>query len=166
MTATQADAIELLEADHRALLRLFAEYADLVRHDVARGKRRALAQRICTELAIHSRLEDELFYPAARDALGDEDLLDESGEHHAAIGDLMAQVLTMRAGDPLYDARVAVLREYTERHIRQEREQVFARLRGARHDLGALGRSFAQRKQELHTVADALREEVLASALL
>ena len=162
----QPDAIELLEADHRALLRLFAEYADMVRHQAPARQREPLAQKVCTELAIHHRLEDEIFYPAARRALRDEDLLDDGEQQHEAIADFVAQILASRASDTLYDARVMALREHVQRHIVQEREQVFGRLAHGSLDLRALGAQLAQRKQELHTVADALREDALASALL
>ena len=162
----QPDAIELLEADHRALLRLFAEYADLVRHEAPARRREPLAQRVCTELAIHHRLEDEIFYPAARRALGDEDLMDDNAQQHEAIADFVAQILASRASDTLYDARVMALREHVQRHIVQEREQVFARLARSSLDARTLGARIAQRKQELQTVADALREDALASALL
>lgn len=162
----QPDAIELLEADHRALLRLLAEYADLVRHGAPARQRQALAERLCTELAIHHRLEEEILYPAAREALRDEDLMDDNEQQHAAIADFVAQILAARASDALYDARVMALREHVQRHIVQEREQVFAPLARSSLDRRGVGARIAQRKQELQTVADALREDALASALL
>lgn len=162
----QPCALELLEADHRALLRLFAEYADLVRHEAPARQRQSLAERLCTELAIHHRLEEEILYPAARLALRDEDLLDDNAQQHEAIGDFVAQILATRASDTLYDARVMALRDHVQRHVLQEREQVFARLRRTAFDSRALGEQIVRRKQELHTVADALREDALASALL
>jgi hypothetical protein len=162
----QPDALALLESDHRALLRLFAEYADMLRHGVPAQRRQALAERACTELAIHQRLKEEIFHPAARAALHDDDLMDDSVQQHEAIADLVAQVLAARADDALYDARVVTLGDHVRRHVVQEREQVFARLGRSAFDARALGRQLAQRKQELHTVAEALREDVLASALL
>ena len=162
----QPDALELLEADHRALLRLFAEYADMLRHGVPPQRRQALAERACTELAVHQRLKEEIFYPAARAALHDDDLVDDGVQQLEAIADLIAQVLATRADDALYDARVVTLGDHVRRHIVQEREQVWGRLARSSLDSRALGRRIAQRKQELHTVAEALREDALASALL
>ena len=158
------DAIDLLDADHLAVHALFQSYRELVRTAASALQRRALAEEICMELTIHARLEEELFYPAVRDALNDEELLDESEEHHGSQRELVAQILASPADDELYDTRVAVLAEYVERHVHQEREQVFNRVLASRLDLQALARSLTIRKEELRAVAEALREDALASA--
>ena len=95
----------------------------------------------------------------------DEDLVDEAEEQHGSQRDFVAQILAAQPEDPLYDARVAVLQEYVERHVRQEREHVFNRALASRLDLQSLGRSITIRKEELRAVSEALREEALASAL-
>lgn len=159
------DAIDLLDADHLAVHALFESYRDLVRRRAPALKRRALAEEICIELTIHARLEEELFYPAVREALHDEDLLDEAEEQHGSQREFVAQILATSADDALYDARVAVLSDYVERHVRQEREQVFNRVLASRMDLQSLARSLTIRKEELRAVSDALREDALASAL-
>lgn len=158
------DAIELLDADHLEVHQLFASYADLVRAHAPAPQRRALAEEICMELTIHARLEEELFYPAVREALCDEALVDEAEDQHGGQREFIARILAMRPEDPLYDAKVAVLRDYVERHVRQERERVFNRVLAARIDLHALGRALARRKEELQAVAEALREDLLAAA--
>jgi hemerythrin superfamily protein len=159
------DAIDLLDADHLAVHALFASYRDLVRRRAPALKRRALAEEICMELTIHARLEEELFYPAVREALQDEDLLDEAEEQHGSQREFVAQILATSPEDALYDARVAVLGDYVERHVAQEREQVFNRVLASRMDLQSLARSLTIRKEELRSVSDALREDALASAL-
>lgn len=159
------DAIDLLDADHLAVHALFQSYRELVRTRAGALQRRALAEEICMELTIHARLEEELFYPALREALRDEDLIDEAEDQHGSQREFVAQILAAQPEDPLYDARVAVLQEYVERHVRQEREQVFNRALASRMDLQALGRSITVRKEELRSVAEALREEALAIAL-
>ena len=159
------DAIDLLDADHLTVHGLFESYRELVRTAAPALQRRALAEEICMELTIHARLEEELFYPAVRDALNDEDLLDEAEEQHGSQREFVAQILATAPEDPLYDARVAVLSEYVERHVRQEREQVFNRVLASRMDLQSLARSLTIRKEELRAVSDALREDALASAL-
>lgn len=161
--APAPDAIELLEADHRACERLFADYQEQVRLGAPATRRQALADRICLELTIHAKLEEELFYPAVREALQDDDLVDDAEAAHESVRDLVAQVLAMPATHPLYDAKMAVLADYVERHVRQERQEVFARVRGCALDLQALARSLLVRKEELGRVADALREDALAS---
>lgn len=158
------DAIDLLDADHLAVHALFQSYRELVRTGAPALQRRALAEELCMELTIHARLEEEIFYPAVREALRDEDVVDEAEEQHGSQREFVAQILATSPDDELYDARVAVLADYVERHVRQEREQVFNRALAARMDLQALARSITIRKEELRAVSDALREEALASA--
>ncbi|MBA2672847.1 hemerythrin domain-containing protein [Ramlibacter sp.] len=165
MTAV-ADAIALLEADHNATQTLFARYRELALIGAPAAQRKNLAEDICTTLAVHTRLEEELFYPAVREALDDDDIVDEAEDAHSAAQNLVAQLLALRAEDPLYDAKVAVLSEYVARHVRQEREQIFPRLRLSGLDLRALGMSLSVRKDELQAVSQALREHALATAVL
>jgi hemerythrin superfamily protein len=159
------DAIDLLDADHLAVHGLFQSYRELVKSAAPALKRRALAEEICIELTIHARLEEELFYPAIREALDDEDLVDEAEDQHGTQRELVAKILACSPDDERYDDKVTVLAEYVERHVQTEREQVFNRALAARVDLQSLGRSIAVRKEELRAVSDALREDALASAL-
>jgi hypothetical protein len=144
---------------------LFQSYRELVRTGATALQRRTLAEEICMELTIHATLEEELFYPAVREALQDDDLVDEAEGQHGSARDFVAQILASAPEDELYDAKVAVLAEYVERHVRQEREQVFNRVLASRMDLKSLARSIATRREELRAVADALREDTLASAI-
>lgn len=144
---------------------LFGSYRELVRAGAPALQRRALAEEICMELTIHARLEEELFYPAVREALRQPDVVDEAEDQHGGQRELLAQILALPPEDELYDAKVAVLAEYVERHVRKEREEVFNRVLASRLDLQALGRAITVRRAELRAVSEALREEALASAL-
>lgn len=159
------DAIDLLDADHLQVHALFQSYRELVRTAAPALQRRTLAEEICMELTIHAKLEEELFYPAVRDALDDDELVDEAEDQHGSQREFVAQILATQPEDELYDARVAVLAEYVERHVHKEREQVFNRVLASRIDLQSLARSIAVRREELRAVSDALREDALASAL-
>lgn len=159
------DAIDLLDADHLSVHASFQAYRELVRTGAPALQRRTLAEEICMELTIHARIEEELFYPAVRESLQDDALLDEAEDDHGSQRELVAQILCTAAEDPLYDARVAVLADYVERHVRQEREHVFNRVLASRVDLHALARAITVRREELRSVAEALREDTLASAL-
>lgn len=159
------DAIDLLDADHLAVHSLFQAYRELVRSRAPALQRRALAEEICIELTIHAKLEEELFYPAVREALNDDDLVDGAEEQHGSQREFVAQILATSPEDELYDAKIAVLAEYVARHVREEREQVFNRVLASRLDLQSLARSITVRKEELRSVSDALREDALASAL-
>jgi iron-sulfur cluster repair protein YtfE (RIC family) len=155
------DAIELLEAEHRAVLALFADYAQLSQQKAGGARRRALAETICMELTIHMRLEEELVYPPARDAVRDDDLFDEAEAEHTGAKELIGQILSMRPGDELYDAKLTVLGEYIAHHVKEETEQMFPMLRKSGIDLAALGLRLRARRQELQRVPEALRETAL-----
>ncbi|MDB5957828.1 hemerythrin domain-containing protein [Ramlibacter sp.] len=158
------DAIDLLDADHLAVHGLFQSWRELVRTAAPALQRRALAEEICMELTIHARLEEELFYPAVREALDDEDLVDDTGDQHGTQRELVAQILASSPDDQSYDGKVAALEHYVEQHVRTEREQVFNRALAAKLDLQSLGRMIAVRKDELRAVSEALREDALAPA--
>ncbi len=158
------DAIDLLDADHLQAHALFQSYRELVRIRAPALQRRALAEAICIELTIHAKLEEELFYPAVRDALHDAQMVDEAEDAHGNQREFIGQILCTSPEDGQYDERVAVLAQYFERHVREEREHVFNRALASRLDLQALGRSITLRREELRAVSDALREDAIVSA--
>lgn len=139
------DAIQLLRADHRKVQGLFDEF------EKARGddKKAELAQEICAELKVHAQIEEEIFYPAAREALKEQDLIDEATVEHASAKDLIAQIEQARAGDELFDAKVTVLGEYIKHHVKEEHNEIFPKVKKSRLDLKALGRELAERKETL-----------------
>lgn len=159
----QQDAIELLEVEHRAATALFDDYRELAGREPAGGKLRALAETICMALTIHMRLEEEIFYPAVREAVRDDDLLDDAEVEHARAKELIGQILTMQPGDELYDAKLTVLGEYIAHHVEEERAVLFPKARRSGVDLALLGERLRTRRQELQAVREALREEALAS---
>ncbi|WP_332814499.1 hemerythrin domain-containing protein [Ramlibacter sp.] len=165
MTLAADDALDQLDADHQALRRLFQDYRALAAAQAPEASRKALAERICLELTIHAKLEDELFYPPARAAIRAADLMDRAEVEHASVRDLVVQILSMDPHEDLYDAKVGVLGDYADHHFREEREAVFPRVRAGGLDLQLLGRRMAARRRELQAVPEALREELLASVL-
>ena len=153
---TGKDACDLLDADHRALKKLFKDY-EALRGSRARGvaqKKMDLARRICLQLNVHAQVEEELFYPALRRALKETDLLDEASVEHQCLKDLIQQVQEGLAGvdgpDAGVDARVRVLGEYMDHHVKEERTEMFAKARAARKlDLVALRAQLEERRDAL-----------------
>jgi iron-sulfur cluster repair protein YtfE (RIC family) len=142
---------------------MFDEFRLLSGHKAAGSKRKALAEQICLELTIHMRLEEEIFYPPVRDTIRDDDLLDEAEVEHTGAKELIAQVLSMKPEDELYDAKLTVLGEYVDHHVKEEREEMFPKVRRSGLDLARLGDRLRVRKQELQAVPEALREDALVS---
>jgi hemerythrin superfamily protein len=165
MSEEKQDALDLLDADHRAVRQLFQEYRKLASNDAPEARRKALAEQICMELTIHAKLEEELFYPPVREAIRDDDLMDEAEVEHASAKDLIVQILSMDPHEELYDAKVTVLGEYIEHHVREEREEMFPKARRSGIDLLRLGERLRERRRELEAVPEALREELLASMM-
>jgi hemerythrin superfamily protein len=139
------DALALLRADHQTVQALF------VRFEKARGEDRkaSLARQICSELKVHAQIEEEIFYPAVRGAIRDEDLLDEATVEHQSAKDLIAQIESSDAGDDLFDARVTVLGEYIKHHVKEEQNEMFPQVRKTKLDLRELGARLMARKEEL-----------------
>lgn len=147
----QKDACDLLEADHKAVRKLFDEYRALTesRARSAQAKKRDLAERICMELTVHTMIEEEIFYPAARGAIKDKSLLNEASVEHASARDLIAQIRDMDEGDELFDAKVLVLGEYVDHHVKEERAELFPKVRESRLNLMALREELEQRREQL-----------------
>lgn len=145
----KTDAIELLTADHRKVERLFNEYDRVVANDGSHSEKEAVVAAICTELTIHTQVEEEIFYPAAREALKDEDLVDEAIVEHASVKDLIIQLAETSPDDDLYDAKVKVLSELVEHHVNEEEGEMFSKLKRTKLDRPALGAQMLDRKQQL-----------------
>ena len=146
---TGQDAIALLTADHKAVKALFKQFEALAGQDDADEEKAALVARICDEITIHAQVEEEIFYPAVREAIDDDDLMDEADVEHAGAKDLIAQLEGMSPGDDHYDAKVTVLGEQIDHHVEEEQDEMFAKARKADVDVEALGAQIAARKAEL-----------------
>lgn len=140
------DAIDLLKRDHREVEDLFADF----RKATDGSDRVQLAQQICSALSIHAKVEEELFYPAARDALGRDDaaLVDEANVEHGSLKQLIAQI-NGNADDEMFAARMQVLKEYVQHHVREEEMRLMPSVRRTVINLDSLGASIMQRKQAL-----------------
>ena len=143
------DAIELLTDDHEKVKGLFEEFDALSGDDSSLEEKGAIVQQICQELIVHTAIEEEIFYPAARAAIDDDDLLDEAIVEHASAKDLIEQLQAMTPDDDQYDAKVKVLKEYIEHHVKEEEEEMFPKIRAAELDLEHYGEQLAERKEEL-----------------
>jgi hypothetical protein len=138
-------AITLLKHDHREVQEFFEEYEEL---DNNRAKAE-LARKICNTLKVHTQIEEEILYPAARKATGDNDLLDEALVEHAGAKHLIGEIEAMEVGDDLYDAKITVLGEQIKHHVKEEEEELFPEIEESKMDVVAVGKQLATRKSEL-----------------
>jgi hypothetical protein len=138
-------AIELLEADHAEVEGDFEKYEQL--EDAA--EKQELALKICMALRVHTQIEEEIFYPGAREAIEKTELIDEALVEHASAKQLIAEIEDMDAEDELYDAKVKVLGEQVSHHIEEEEDELFPEVESSELDLEALGKKMAARKAAL-----------------
>ena len=145
--AEPQDAVALLKADHRIVEELFAAFEKAS----GDGKKQKIAEEICKELTIHAQIEEEIFYPACNGKV-EQDLLKEAYVEHDGAKVLIAEIEAGGPGDEFYDAKVKVLGEQIEHHVKEEEariEGIFTLARKAGVDMDALGVEMAARKADL-----------------
>jgi hypothetical protein len=146
------DALQLLAQDHRKVEELFEKF------EKASGaeQKQTIVQQICTELKVHSMIEEEIYYPAIRGKVQDDDL-DEAYVEHDGAKVLINELEASEPNEEFYDAKVKVLQEQIEHHVKEEEKQqdnLFQQTRAAQVDLKALGERMAARKAELMELAE------------
>jgi hemerythrin superfamily protein len=145
-SGTQAqDAIAMLMADHKKVKKLFSDF-DKLKEEGSDEDKSAIVNQICNELKIHTELEEEIFYPAVRKAIDDPDLMDEALVEHAGAKDLIAQLEDASPDDDLYDAKVTVLGEQIDNHVKEEEGDMFPKAKKDKVDTEALGATMVKRK--------------------
>jgi len=152
MASGKQDATRLLTEDHREVEALFAKFQSAFRD----GKKEKIARQICTELKIHTLLEEEIFYPALRGKIPDDDL-DEAMVEHDGAKVLINEIEAGGPDEDYYEAKVKVLKEMIEHHVKEEekeRDNLFQQARAADVDLEELGERMAARKAELKALAE------------
>jgi hypothetical protein len=138
-------AIDLLEEDHREVEDLFDEYEEV--ENVS--EKEQLALKICMALQVHTRIEEEIFYPAARDAIEKPELIDEAIVEHTSAKQLISEIEDMEPGEELYDAKVKVLQEQVLHHVEEEEGELFPQVEASELNLEAVGKKMAERKATL-----------------
>ncbi|MDQ7247769.1 hemerythrin domain-containing protein [Dongia sedimenti] len=151
------DAIALLKADHKEVAAMFEEFLAGDLDDDAKDE---LAGKICQALSVHAQIEEEIFYPAAREAVSsdDEDLLDEAEVEHGSITDLVTAV-EEHEDDALFDAQIKVMSEWVKHHVKEEETELFPKLLKTDMDMKELGAAMAARKEELMEEYDAASDD-------
>ena len=147
------DAIKLLTTDHGEVDVLFKRFEEAKEDDSLKAD---IVAEICDALSVHAEIEEEIFYPAARQALGEqgEDLLDEAEVEHTSIKNLVEELEDAEPEDNLYDAKVKVLMEYVKHHVKEEEGEIFPKVKKSDLDLDQLGARMFERKIELMGEAD------------
>ena len=142
------DAIALLKADHRKVEALFEEFDKARRSD----SKARIVEQICTELKIHTMIEEEIFYPAVKRKIENPSIIEEGVIEHDSAKVLVNDLARADPKDEYYDAKVKVLSEEIKHHVAEEERWItgmFAQARRTDLDMEALGARLAARKEEL-----------------
>ena len=143
-TKKPESAIALLMEDHEYVKKAFRAFEKMDEEDQP-----GLVKQVCEALKVHTRIEEEIFYPAVRKAIKDQDLMNEAEIEHDSAKALIKQLERMKPGDPRFAATFTVLGEYVNHHVKEEEEEMFPKARRARVNLKALGARLMGRKIRL-----------------
>ena len=152
MAQAKTDAIKLLSEDHRRVEQLFEEF-----EKASDGEKEPIARTICTELKVHTMLEEEIFYPAMRGKIDDDDI-DEALVEHDGAKMLINEIEASGVEADFFEAKVKVLQEQIEHHVKEEESEsdnIFSQARKTDVDLEAIGEQMRARKAELMQLAGA-----------
>lgn len=139
------EATALLIADHKLVSGLFDDYEKAS----TKAMKKKIVSQICSELSVHAQVEEEIFYPAVKKALNDHELVPEATVEHASLKSLIAQVEDIEPDGEMYDAKIKVLCEYVEHHVKEEQDEMFPKAKKTQLNMVELGDKIAARKKEL-----------------
>lgn len=117
------NAIELLETQHEEVKALFKKC-----QKASGESKRQLFEKIADELAVHAAIEEKHFYPATKSART-EDLLQEAVEEHLSVKRIIADLLEMDPAEAQFDAKITVLQEQVEHHVKEEEGDLFPKVK-------------------------------------
>ena len=145
--AKASGAVEMLKEDHDKVKKAFKEFEKMDRED--RETLKQLVQTVCEDLKVHTTLEEEIFYPAVREAIEDEDLMNEAQVEHDTAKMLIEQLENMGPDDPNFHATFTVLGEYVKHHVKEEEDEMFPEAKKTDLDMEELAQRMRERKAEL-----------------
>jgi hemerythrin superfamily protein len=152
-------ALQLLKDDHERVTSMFDEFEKADSPE----EKESLAERICDDLTLHAELEETCFYPVIREAIEEEELLNEADVEHATAKDLIAKIQGCDASDQHFSAMVTVLGEVVKHHIGEEEREIFKQVKKADLDLEALAERMAEFKRDAGSGEEGERAEVSGS---
>jgi hemerythrin superfamily protein len=150
-------AIELLEEQHREVEQLFSELEE----EESTEEKQALFEELADKLAVHATIEERHFYPQSKDEKT-EDLLLESVEEHLAVKRVIADLMETSPEDPSFDAKVKVLKEQVEHHVKEEEEELFPKVEKllSEDQLIALAQEMTATRVELEEADEAPHDQI------
>ena len=146
---SRKDAFALLQEDHKRVQKMFKQFGKMDREDSEAMQE--LVTTVCQDLEVHATIEEEIFYPALREAVEEDqmEMLEEAWVEHDSAKQLIAALSELQPDDPKYWATFTVLGEYVNHHIEEEESEIFKQARKVKLDTQALGEAMQARREEL-----------------
>jgi hemerythrin-like domain-containing protein len=141
------DAVELLKSQHLEVEALFKQIDEL--GDRAVKTKESLYAQIREKVVLHTKLEEGIFYPAAKEA--DKDMVLESLEEHAGVKAMLRKLDRTDGDDETFDAKITVLKELIQHHVKEEEEELFPNCQKAlgQEALAELGAKMQEKADKL-----------------
>jgi hemerythrin-like domain-containing protein len=142
------NAIQLLKSDHAEVKELFDRF-EKIGENPSLADKEDIVRNFCLKLSVHATIEEEIFYPAAREVPTTDALLNEAEVEHGTAKELIAALEGMEIEDEMFDANFAVLSEYIKHHVKEEEGELFPKIQKSALDLNKLGLKMLERKEQL-----------------
>lgn len=143
--ARRETAFTMLKSDHDKVKKLFDSF-----EKADPSEKKEIASQTLEELKVHASVEEQLFYPALRQEMADEEgLMDEADEEHHVAKILIAELEEMQGDEDHWEAKFTVLAENVRHHIKEEEGEIFPEARKTDIDFVTLGKQMAELKQSL-----------------
>ena len=136
--------LALLKKDHDTVKDLFEKFE---KAETPSAKKKIVKEALA-ELKVHATIEEEIFYPAVREPVGD-DIMNEADEEHHVAKVLIAELDEMDGHEDHYEAKFTVLAENVRHHIKEEENEVFPKVKDAHVDFEDLNQKILRRKEIL-----------------
>lgn len=148
MNTISQDAIVLLKSDHQEAKELFDQY-EKIKDQGTSDQKMEIATKVCAALLIHMEIEEKIFYPRVRPKIDASDLINEALVEHSGAKDLIQQIGETKPSDPMFDAKIQVLGEQIDHHVKEEERDLFPKVRKSGIDLLALGAQLLEEKNRI-----------------
>ena len=144
--AFASGVIDMLKEDHHKVKELFEQF------ESADGSERAqIAATAIMELEIHAELEEKLIYPAIRQEIDEDDMMDEAVEEHHLVHVLIKELKKLKPADEIFQAKFTVLGELVKHHIEEEEDEMLPKAEKSDINWESLEATVMKRKEALVT---------------
>jgi hypothetical protein len=139
------NAVQMIRQDHKKVEGLFKKFAQAK----SNGAKKRICDRVIEELEVHTKLEEEIFYPAVQKELGDEEMIEEAEKEHQQAKDLIQELKTMGGENEQLEGKFSELVECIKHHVEEEQSEMLPKAEESEMDLAHYGKQMTERKKAL-----------------